>query len=141
MLKRLGHVVGDIDDPPIESRVAGIEHVIADLLPVEVELGVADARDVNASRADGLADAERAAQVRRRRRRRDELFYPADPFAFPVGGVEQAHVPRRGIAPRGSVIVRVPDPHLPRHVLARNERLSRVGNVRLLAGDELAGVP
>jgi hypothetical protein len=71
----------------------------------------------------------------------DAGLVAADPFAVPVGSLQEAHGPLRGSAPVARLAVLVPDLHLPEGHHSGGEGLAGIDHVNRLARIHLAGIP
>ena len=122
-----GDVVGLVLDSAAVRRPARCEELVTDALAVEIDLIEAQAGDVEARRAHGVADAKRAPQERRWRWKAvGSGRGRGDPLRGPVGRL-QSCFPKCGRTPGRDAPAGIPYPYAP--VVPGARRHGRTGVV------------
>ncbi|GAA3143022.1 hypothetical protein GCM10020001_077430 [Nonomuraea salmonea] len=124
-----GDVVGAVAQPPVVAAPAGGEHVVADGPAVQLGLVQAVGGDVQAGARDGAAQGEVAAQQQGGAVGRAEQAarWRGGP-RLPVGGLQQAGLDRRPVAPAAGGAVGAVHADARLAPLARPERRARPGH-------------
>jgi len=133
------HIVGEIERPFVELRHRRRQRRIIDSLTVHIQLVITEGVYVNA-RVCGLFSQFKGLPQPRGLRIPLRGVH-ADIGPLPIAGVQQAHAPRRSLAPRAFTAISVPDLHLPIAPLPGRQRLARVCDQHTLRGVNLPAVP
>ncbi len=96
-------------------RPAGRKKIVANFFAVERHFVLAEAADIDERALESGLHGKFAAQ----QQRRDIRVRRADPFRLPVIRMQNAHRPRRRLAPRGNFSVVIPHAHFPENLLRR----------------------
>ena len=115
----------------------GHQFVVADALSVHIELVEAESADEHLGLLHGLSDGEGATH----HGRCVCGLGGANPFALPVGGLQESHSPCVHLAPYGGRSVLVPGAHTPVVVGARTQGEAFIGNQNGLGRGLLLRVP
>ncbi len=136
-----GDVVGLVLEPAAVGRPAGCEELVTDALAVEKDLIEAQAGDVEARRAYGVADAKRTPQERRWRWKAiGSGRGRGDPLRGPVGRL-QSCFPKCGRTPGRDAPARIPYAHAPVVPRARRHRRTGVVDKYRRVGGHLSRIP